>query len=238
VTNNNQPSCWDDFATVIAAGIKRVLLYGEPGVGKTYAALHTNNENPENAYRLVCTEDLTSAEITGTWMPNGSGTWDFLTGPAINAWIGVDGLGGRLVVDEVDRASGDVLSQLLAMTDSPESARWRHPGTNEILRPGPNFTVVMTSNVEDPEDIPEALIDRFPTRIKIDRPPLAAVERLSEDLRAGALYGVGDSRLPLRSLYAFDQLRAHCGDEEAARLIFGANGEAIVDSLRIARVGQ
>jgi len=236
VTNNQEITCWDDFETVMKAGIKRVLLYGPPGTGKTYGAL--NYANPTRAERLVCTEDLTSAEITGTWMPNGSGTWDFLVGPAINAWRGVAGEGGRLVVDEVDRASGDVLSQLLAMTDSPESAQWTHPATKEIWRPGPDFTVIMTTNVADPEDIPEALLDRFPTRICIDRPPLSAVERLSADLRNGALYGVGETRLPLRSLYAFDQLRGHCGDQEAARLIFGKDGEAIVDSLRVAAVGQ
>jgi MoxR-like ATPase len=223
---------------VMQGGVKRVLLYGEPGVGKTHAALHYANPNPENAYRLVCTEDLTSAEITGTWMPNGTGTWDFLQGPGINAWLGVDGTGGRLVVDEVDRASGDVLSQLLAMTDSPESARWRHPGTNEIIRPGENFTVIMTSNVQDPRDIPEALIDRFPVRIKIDRPNPEAVERLSNDLRAGALYGIGETRLSMRALYAFDELRKSCGDEEAARLVFGPSGESIVDSLRVAHVGR
>jgi hypothetical protein len=171
-------------------------------------------------------------------MPGEGGNFDFHLGPAIMAWTGLKGEGGRLVVDEVDRASGDALSQLLAMTDSPESAQWRNPKTNEIMRPGAKFSVVMTTNVEDPDDIPTALRDRFPVAIRIDRPPVEAVALLSEDLRAGALYGEGSSRLPLRSLFAFDQLRIHHGDETAARLVFGRDGEGVFDALRIGNCGR
>ena len=111
-------SCWRDLSDVLAAGIARVLLYGPPGTGKTYAALH-HGVSSAPAERLVCTEDLTSGEITGTWMPVGENRWEWREGPAIRAWRGSGGLGGRLVVDEVDRASGDALSTLLAVTDSP-----------------------------------------------------------------------------------------------------------------------
>jgi MoxR-like ATPase len=227
---NTQSTCWDDLDLVAKAGINRVLLYGPSGTGKTFAGLHFGS--PSSAYRVICTEDLSSADLTGSWMPTASGAFEFLLGPAILAWMGADGKGGRLVVDEVD-ASGDALSQLLAMTDSPESAKWRNPATGETLRPGPDFSVVMTTNVEDPDDIPPALRDRFPVAINVDRPPLAAVERLSEDLQATALHGRGDTRVPLRALYAFDALRKHHDDETAARLVFGANGERFSDALRI-----
>ena len=228
-------SCWDDLADVMAAGISRVLLYGPSGTGKTYAALHHNVQS--QAERLVCTEDLTSGEITGTWMPVGENRWEWREGPAIRAWRGTGGLGGRLVVDEVDRASGDALSTLLAMTDSPESARWRNPETAEWVRPGPGFSVVMTSNIDELDDVPASLRDRFPVSIRIDRPHPSAVTSLSSDLRAPALAGSLGSqgrRVSLRSFYAFDELRRHCGASRAAHLVFGDDiAASVLDALSV-----
>ncbi|MGD0852859.1 MAG: MoxR family ATPase [Acidimicrobiales bacterium] len=230
-------SCWRDLTDVLSAGVTRVLLYGPSGTGKTYAALH-HGVGAVPAERLVCTEDLTSGEITGTWMPVGENRWEWREGPAIRAWRGSGGLGGRLVVDEVDRASGDALSTLLAMTDSPESARWRNPETSEWVRPGPQFSVVMTTNIDDLDDIPPSLRDRFPVRIRIDRPPASAVASLSDDLRAPALAGsLGPSsrRVSLRCFYAFDELRHHLGAARAASLVFGEEvGASVLDSLAIA----
>ncbi len=143
-----------------------------------------------------------------------------------------------MVVDEVDRASGDALSTLLAMTDSPESARWRNPETSEWVRPGPEFSVVMTTNIDDLEDIPASLRDRFPVSVRIDRPHTSALASLSSDLRAPALagsLGPASRRVSLRSFYAFDELRRHLGPTRAATLVFGADvGSSVLDSLAIA----
>jgi MoxR-like ATPase len=230
-------TCWRDLADVLSAGISRVLLYGPSGTGKTYAALH-HAVGSTPAERLVCTEDLTSGEITGTWMPVGENRWEWREGPAIRAWRGAAGLGGRLVVDEVDRASGDALSTLLAMTDSPESARWRNPETSEWVRPGPHFSVVMTTNIDDLDDIPASLRDRFPVCIRVDRPHASALASLSDDLRTPALagsLGPAERRVSLRRFYAFDELRRHLGPHRAAQLVFGADvGTGVLDALAIA----
>jgi MoxR-like ATPase len=232
-------SCWRDFTDVLSAGISRVLLYGPPGTGKTFAALH-EGVGDAPAERLVCTEDLTAGEITGTWMPTGENSFEWREGPAIRAWRGVAGRGSRLVLDEVDRASGDALATLLAVTDSVESARWRNPDTLEWVRPGEDFSVVMTSNIEDLEEIPRSLRDRFPIAIRVDRPPSEAVERLSDDLRAAALAGsLGPEgrRVSLRSFYAFDELRLHHGPLRAAELVFGEiRAQSVLDALSIGRV--
>lgn len=237
--NEVDQSCWRDVADVLSAGLSRTLLYGPPGTGKTYAALHQGVSGAP-AERLVCTEDLTSGEITGTWIPSGENRFEWREGPAIRAWRGDNGRGSRLVLDEIDRASGDALATLLAVTDSPESARWRNPDTHEWVRPGKNFSVVMTSNVEDLEEIPASLRDRFPVSVRIDRPPHSAVERLSADLRAPALagsLGPDGRRVSLRSFYAFDELRRHHGPQRAAELVFGANcAQPVLDALRIASV--
>ncbi len=229
-------SCWQDLSDVMAAQVNRVLLYGPPGTGKTFAALRFAVSG-DPAERLVCTEDLTTGEITGTWMPAGDGRWSWREGPAIRSWRANAGRGGRLVVDEIDRASGDALSTLLAVTDSPDSARWRSPESGEWVTPGVNFSVVMTTNVEDLEELPAALRDRFAVRIRVDRPHPSAVRRLSDDLRRPALAGsLGDvpRRVSLRGFYAFDQLRSHYGAERAARLVFGeTEGAAVIDALAI-----
>ena len=228
--------CWRDLADVLAAGIDRVLLYGPPGTGKTFAALHAGvGDTP--AERLVCTEDLTTGEITGTWMPVGEGRWTWREGPAIRAWRADDGRGARLVIDEIDRASGDALSTLLAVTDSVASSRWRHPETGEWVQPGPDFSVVMTTNLEHLDELPGALRDRFPVAIAVDRPHPGALSPLSADLRAPALRGsLGDvgRRVSLRAFYAFDLLRARHGASRAATLVFGeSRGEAVLDALAI-----
>ncbi len=229
--------CWRDVADVLDAGIDRIVLYGPPGTGKTYAALHLG-ERDGMAERLVCTEDLTTGEITGTWIPSGDGTWRWREGPAIRAWTARGGRGGRLVVDEVDRASGDALSTLLAMTDTTESARWRNPETGAWIAPGPDFSVVMTTNLEELDELPSALRDRFAVAVRIDRPHPSAVVRLSEDLRSPALGGsLGDEarRVSLRSFYAFDQLRHHYGALRAAQLVFGGDrAGGILDALSVA----
>jgi MoxR-like ATPase len=139
-------------------------------------------------------------------------------------------------VDEVDRASGDVLSLLLAMTDSDESARWVHPHTGEVVRPGAGFSVVMTSNMEHPDELPPALRDRFPIAIHIDAPAPSAVLSLRPDLAAiatGAGRATGARRISLRTLRAFDDLARHCGDGEAARLIFGVHASDFLDAVAI-----
>jgi MoxR-like ATPase len=232
--------CWKDVNDVLAAGVQRILLYGPPGTGKTFAALKLGLTKGISE-RLVCTEDLSTGEITGTWMPAGAGKWEWREGPAIRAWRANAGRGGRLVVDEVDRASGDALSTLLAITDSVESARWRNPDTGQWVKPGPDFSVVMTTNLEELGDIPIALRDRFPVAIRIDRPHPHAVATLSEDLRAPAMNGsIGESerRVSLRSFYAFDQLRSHLGADRAAQLIFGSTaGPAVLDALCISALG-
>lgn len=237
--NTNTPECWRDVEDVLAAGLDRLLLFGPPGTGKTYAGLNHGRVNT-GAFRLVCTEDMTSADVTGCWMPSANGQWEWLDGQAVKAWRG-DGLNGaRLVVDEIDKASGDVFALLLAMTDSPESARWENPATGRIERPRDGFSVVMTTNVENVAELPDALIDRFPVQVRINEPHPQALRLLAPDLREyarrAADLGPG-RRISLRTFYAFDSLRTQLADEQrAARIVFGQQAESILDAIRVDRV--
>ena len=87
------PGCWRDVTVALTGGIDRLLLYGVPGTGKTFGGLHIGvSDDAPRSHRLVCTEDMTSADVTGAWMPDAAGTFRWLDGAATLAWIG-DGPG-------------------------------------------------------------------------------------------------------------------------------------------------
>jgi MoxR-like ATPase len=227
-------TCWNDVENVMAAGLKRVLLYGPSGTGKTYAGLYLGDVS-RGAYRLVCTEDMTTFDVLGGVLPNENGGFTFVEGGALLAWRA----GARLVIDEVNLASGDVLSLLLSMTDTPESASVRIPTTGEVVKPHPGFSVVLTTNLDDPDDLPDALRDRFPVAILIDQAAPAGLAALPEDLRAIAQNAVGNidksQRASLRAFQTFDNLRRSGIDlDNAARLVFGKGekASAIVTALK------
>jgi MoxR-like ATPase len=230
------PSCWRDFDDALQAGIDRIVLYGPTGTGKTYAALRSH-VGRGGAHRLVCTDDMTSADVTGCWMPTASGRFEWLDGAAVRAWRGDGVRGGRLVVDEADRASGDVLALLLAVCDTDGSARFDHPATGQTLVPLTGYTVVMTTNLEQPDELPDSLRDRFPVAIEIDEPHPDAVAELPEDLRDAALAIAAappPRRASLRAFYAYARLRESLEPERAARLAFGAaRGQEVADALAI-----
>jgi len=232
------PPCWDRLNKVLSSGIDRVILFGPPGTGKTFAGL-TIGDVAGGSHRLVCTEDMTTADVCGSFMPDKNGGFSWVAGSALKAWEGNGTTGGRLVADEIDKASGDVFATLLAFLDSPESASWEHPDTGNVHRPRRGFSAVMTTNVEDMRELPDALLDRFPVRIRINEPHPNALSLLSEDLRgiASRLADAGSQRVSLRSFFAFDKLRSSLGLEEASVIIFGDRAESICDAIRIESVG-
>jgi len=228
------PKCWERLHKCLDNGIDRILVYGPSGTGKTYAGLHYGNIDG-GSHRLICTEDMTNGELTGNFMPSG-GELHWMLGAGIKAWEGNGIIGGRLVVDEIDKAGGDVFATLLALLDSPESASWENPETGRIHRPRPGFSAVMTTNIEDPHDLPTALVDRFPVKIRINEPHPDAIRLLAPDLRQMARQSCdGDRRrrISLRSWMAFDGLRKGVGQDEAAGIIFGDRAEQILDAIKI-----
>lgn len=233
-TTTKLPDCWQQVEECLTAGIDRLILFGPPGLGKTYAGLALGDVQA-GAFRLICTEDMTTAEVTGCFIPNEKGTFTWNFGSALKAWQGNGTTGGRLVVDEIDKAGGDVAATLLAMLDTPESASWTHPTTGEVVKPLSGFSAVMTTNVEDMNELPTALADRFPVRIRIGTPHPNALLRLSPDLHKYAIRmaDAGERRISLRAFYDFDKLRTELGDTRAAQIIFRDRGSDLLDAIKI-----
>jgi len=223
----------------IRALTDRIILFGPPGTGKTFAGLHIGNVEA-GAHRLVCTEDMTTADVTGCFIQDEKGGYNWQFGSAMKAWRGNGVTGGRLVVDEIDKAGGDVAAQLLAMLDSPESASWEHPSTGERFTPLGGFSAVMTTNIEDMRELPTALADRFPVSIRINQPHPNALKRLSPDLRELAIRSAdaGERRISLRAFYDFDKIRTNLGIDRAAQMVFKERAQSILDAIAIEAVGK
>ena len=231
---NELPKCWQTVKDALDAGIDRIILFGTAGVGKTYAGLNFGELNG-GAHRLICTDEMTNADVTGCWHPTSSGSWSWLEGAGIKAWQGNGTVGGRLVIDEIDKAGGDVFATLLAITDSPESARWEHPQSKQIIKPTAGFSVVMTTNIEQMSELPMALKDRFPVAIRINEPHPDALLLMSEDLReyARKMCDAGERRISLRSFYAYDKLRTALGAKKSAEIVFGERSKSFLDAIAV-----
>lgn len=224
------PECWQILDDCLKNGIDRAILYGNPGTGKTYAGL-TMKPEYQNSYRLICTDEMTTATIEGAYLPDENG-FSYREGVAVKAWRE----GARLVVDEINRANSDVLSLLLAFTDTVASSSWQNPQTLEIVKPKEGFSVIMTMNGE-PDDLEPALLDRFTVQIKITEPHPNALEQLPEYLRNPAkIYAtLGENeRASLRAFETVAKLEKSLGLDRALEIALPRQAQEIKTSILIA----
>jgi MoxR-like ATPase len=225
---------WDEwsYAEKLLASdrVRTMLLFGRPGTGKTYAALCSGRvEN--GVYAITLTEETSAAEVRGHYVLKGNDSvWH--DGPFVRAMRA----GGRIVINEVSNAGGDVQQLLFLVLESAASAVITLP-SGETLRPAPGFHVVATDN-QPPERLPEPLRDRLTCVLEIKRPHPAALAGLSPALRRAAEASLAlddERRVSARGWEHVEMLSHEFGLETACRLVFGAErGLMIHDAICIA----
>jgi MoxR-like ATPase len=219
--------CWE-LVEACVNHADRVLLYGPPGTGKTYTACRDR----EDLFSVTITEDMSSAELRGHYVPRG-GDFVWVDGPALAAFR----LGKRVVLNEIDHAGADAMTFLHSILDDAASARITLP-TGETVRRGEGFSAVATMNGR-PDDLPAALRDRFRVAVEVTRPHPDAIAALPADLQSAAqgtcVHDDPARRIPLRAWLAYAALRQRIPNRLAAAAVFGPErADDVLESLTIA----
>jgi len=154
------------FLTLVCGG--HALLEGVPGLGKTLAVRTLARTLSVRYRRVQCTPDLMPADITGSTVLNMS-TSEFRLheGPIFT---------DLLLVDEINRMPPRTQAALL------EAMEERQVTIDGVPRPlSPLFTVVATQNpveFEGTYPLPEAELDRFAVKIRMEYPEAADEEAI------------------------------------------------------------
>jgi MoxR-like ATPase len=224
---------WNDIETVLVS-CKRVILRGKPGTGKTTTPILIQHAQQKPFYSVTLTDDSSVQECVGHWFPKGGGEFTWHDGPFALAWRGNEGKGGLLVINEITKASGAVLTELYNFLDD-ESIALKTLPSGEMIRPGPEFKVVATTNDEF-QMLPEALLDRFEARITIDVPHPQAIARLAEPYRTFTqnCYKNPKNDVSLRDMYALSNLVGKGVEPRvASACVFGERGDDIIVGMGI-----
>jgi len=187
----------------------------------------------ERVFSFSLTEDTPAAELRGHFGLK-SGEYVWMDGPCVSSWR----KGARLVLNELEKASGDAQTFLLGILDDPGIASITLP-TGETVRPDSGFRCVATMNGDPDVDLNPALRDRFPIAINIDRIAPDALLALPEDIR-NVVYNcsvVKDAqrRISVRSWNEFARLREEHNPTLAAKAVFGSRYSEVLAALNISK---
>jgi MoxR-like ATPase len=154
-----------------------VLLEGAPGLGKTLAVRSLARMLQAGFQRVQCTSDLMPADLLGTNVLNMStGTFTLHRGPMFT---------DLLLVDEINRMPPRTQASLL------EAMEERQVTLDGVRHPlAELFTVMATQNpieFEGTYPLPEAQLDRFLLKIKVDYPSAEEEVQVLEAHHAGVL---------------------------------------------------
>jgi MoxR-like ATPase len=209
--------------------IRTMYLWGPPGSGKTYAAYHYGRIK-RGYYAITLTDETSAVTLKGHYiMKAGDAEWH--DGPFTRAMRE----GKRLVINEISNASADVLALLFPVLEGEETARLTLE-TGETIIPREGFHVIATDN-RSPENLPEALQDRFKCYIEVRETHPSAHARLNPQLRSMAEQMVGDPdrRISARGWLALQDLQEDFGLEDACKMVFGEErGTMLHEALKVA----
>lgn len=207
--------------------VPRIFVWGPPGIGKSYTAYKILGTSNKTVWQCTLDEDKAVQELMGHFIPEGN-VFAWHNGPVTTAFQ----KGHGLVVNELARASSAVKDMFLGILDDTEIAFLSLPSGSKIKR-GKNFRVIATAN-NSPNELDEALRDRFDVIMNVKTPHPAIIRNLNERIA-----GLGDIVLlsykdparaisPRRALAFVDLLSKKMQPEEAALLAFGSRRKDIL----------
>jgi MoxR-like ATPase len=165
------------LAALLAGG--HVLIEGVPGLGKTLLVRALAKTFDGRFARIQFTPDLMPADVTGhTLYDQSTGQFTTRRGPVFT---------NLLLADEINRAPAKTQAALLEVM---QEGQVTIEGTAHPL--DPPFMVLATQNPIEQEGtyaLPEAQLDRFLLKVRIDYPPAAEESEMVRQVTAGQ---VGD----------------------------------------------
>lgn len=175
-----------DQALVAFLARGHALLEGVPGTAKTLLVRVLASALDARFGRIQFTPDLMPADVTGTTvLRDGGRTTEFRPGPIFT---------DLLLADEINRAPAKTQAALL------EAMQERQVTVDGESRPlGPLFTVYATQNPVEYEGtypLPEAQLDRFLLKIRVDYPPHDAELTMLDNYARGFDAERPDAALP------------------------------------------
>ncbi|AXA78427.1 AAA family ATPase [Achromobacter xylosoxidans] len=223
---NQQVLGQDAVVRMIVVGLLadgHILLESLPGLAKTRTVRALASNLDARMSRIQFTPDLLPSDITGADVLQADGAGghriQFQQGPLF---------GNIILADEINRAPAKVQSALL------EAMEERQVTVGGTTRPMPAlFMVVATQNPIEQEGtypLPEAQMDRFLMKIRLDYPAAADEAAMLALLRHPAAAGGTRAAAPLSQEALFS-----CRDEVAAVQVAPAVDEYIVDLVNATR---
>ncbi len=152
-----------DFVELLIVGLLadgHVLIEGVPGIAKTVTAKLFAKSIKTNFSRIQFTPDLMPSDVLGTSILNTkSSEFEFKPGPIFSNIV---------LIDEINRAPAKTQAALFEVM---EERQITIDGTKHVMQPP--FMVLATQNPIEQEGtyaLPEAQLDRFIFKIKVDYP--------------------------------------------------------------------
>jgi MoxR-like ATPase len=215
--------------------VRRILLHGKPGTGKTTYAMSLSPDSE----RITLTQGMFPDALLGKFLlKDGSTYW--ANGAATRAAI----RGVPLVIDEIHKGGAELDSTLQAILDDESVARL-NLDNGQTIEPAQGFRVIATMN-GSPDQLQDAVLDRFDIVLRADIPHTGILRRLSPESAAFIANKMANEpdaeqwvpAITPRRMIAFEHLRkGGIPDPLAADLVFGeGQGKtvlmAIVDAAR------
>lgn len=215
-----------DQWTLVAKALEiadRVYLWGAPGLGKSFAAIHKAAKGRPIENQTLH-EDLSTQELMGFWAPSPTGA-KWIDGPIIKSMRE----GGLLILNELHRASPAVHDFLLAILDSDDSRMVTIP-SGETVVAAKGFKVIATAN-EGPSVLTPALSNRFEVLMEVTQPSPEMVRALDSQYKglgtlvANSFSGksIGTIIHPRRAFSFMKLVKGGMDEKQAALSVFGGD---------------